>query len=138
MAESTLEPPSGFEHQTLPFIKGGKGCSMFHLWSGTLSSDCRLPLAGNLVSYGQLGVEESDSDLSEDEEFEYVDDDIRNEEGNETYKLELIVPLMFWSFIALFSPPSLFELFFLCKVFEFDSTSEDMIHKIMRYQNHEH
>ena len=138
MAESTLEPPSGFEHQTLPFIKGGKGCSMFHLWSGTLSSDCRLPLAGNLVSYGQLGVEESDSDLSEDEEFEYGDDDIRNEEGNETYKLELIVPLMFWSFIALFSPPSLYELFFLCKVLEFDFTSEDMIHKIMRYQNHEH
>ena len=54
-----------------------------------------MPLAGNLVSYGQLGVEESDSDLSEDEEFEYEDDDIRNEEGNETYKLELIVPLMF-------------------------------------------
>ena len=89
--------------------------------------DCLLE-PGNVLSCGHLGVDESDSES--DEKFEYEDDDVRNEEDIEAYELRAYCVfdiLQRGSCIALFSLSSSFELFYLCKVLEFGTATEDMI-----------
>ena len=68
--------------------------------------------------------------LKSDEKFEYEDDDVRNEEDIEAYELRAYCVfdiLQRGSCIALFSHSSSFELFYLCKVLEFGTATEDMI-----------
>ena len=89
--------------------------------------DCLLK-PGNMLSHGQLGIHKSDSES--DEEFEYEDDDMTTEADIEAYELRadcVFNVLQRGSFIALFLHSSSFKLFYLCKVLEFGTATEDMI-----------
>ena len=89
--------------------------------------DCLLE-PDNMLSCGQLDVDESDSES--DEEFEYEYDNVTNEEDTEAFELTadcVFDVLQRGSFIALYSHSSSYELFYLCKVLEFGTATEDMI-----------
>jgi len=90
--------------------------------------DCLLE-PGNMMSSGQVDMEGSDYDYSDDER-EFEDDDVEDEEDHEAYELRadcVLDVLQICSFIALYSPPSSFELFYLCKVLDFGTATEDMV-----------